>query len=222
MERVVILGHTNAAQIFYAILKDDPNIEVAAFSVHERYRDKNDIFGIPLVSFEKLVDQFHPDEYKILNAVGYGNVNQNREQTYIAAKTAGYGLISYIHPSAINLAERIGEGVFVMPGAVIEPYSEIGTNTVICSNTVIAHHSFVGDNCWIASGTVISGGAIVKRNSFVGVNATVVNNIIVEEYNIIGAQTMVAKNTSKNGVYLSRPGEPHRFTSEDYAKHFLA
>jgi sugar O-acyltransferase (sialic acid O-acetyltransferase NeuD family) len=221
-KKIIILGHTNAAEIFFAIISKDPLYEVSGFSVHQKYIDKDSLFGVKVVPFETLTNHFPPNEYEILNAVGYGNVNRNREKTYVAAKEAGYTLMSYIHPSASNLADHIGESVFVMPGAVIEPYATVGSNSVICSNTVIAHHSKVEEHCWVASGAVVSGGATIKRNSFIGVNATIVNNTVIEEYNIIGAQTLIAKNTAASGVYLSRTGEQHRFSSEVYAKHFLA
>jgi len=222
LKNIIIVGHTNAARIFFAILSKDPQINIAAFTVHEAFLDADQLFGVKLVAFETLSSRFSPDEYSIVNGVGYGNVNRNRELTYLAAKEAGYPLFTYVHPSATNLAENVGEGVFVMPGAVIEPYARLGANSVVCSNTTVAHDSIIEENCWLASGTVVSGGAHIKRNTFLGVNSTIVNNIIVEEYNIIGAQTLIAKNTAKNGVYLSRPGEPHRFASEDYARYYLA
>jgi sugar O-acyltransferase (sialic acid O-acetyltransferase NeuD family) len=222
VEKVIIIGHAITAEIFYDYLSRDPNIEVVAFAVHEAYLDKATMFGKPVVAFEKLTAAFPPADYKVINAVGYSNLNKNREMTFLQAKEKGYTVLSYIHPDASNFAKSIGEGVFVMPGSRIEPFATVRDNSIICSNVVIAHHSTIEENCWIASGTVVSGAALVKRNSFLGVNATVVNKVVVGEYNIIGAQTLITKNTASGGVYISKSGEQHRFPSQDYAKHFLA
>ncbi len=220
-EKVIIIGHSIAAEIIYSIISRDPRINVAAFTVHRSFIDKPVLFDKPIVPFESLAETYPPSEYKIINAIGYGNVNKNRGKIFLEAKLLGYSPLTYIHASASNFSQEIGEGVFIMPGAVIEPFSLIGANTFIWSNVVIAHHARIDENCWIASGAVVSGGARVKRNCFLGVNATIVNKVVIEEYNIIGAQTLIAKNTSAHGVYISRPGEHHRFSSDDYAKHIL-
>jgi UDP-3-O-[3-hydroxymyristoyl] glucosamine N-acyltransferase len=108
----------------------------------------------------------------------------------------------------------------ILPGAVIEPYAQVGTNTVVWCNASIAHHSTLADHCWIATGTVVSGQAKVMRNTFIGVNATVVNGVTVGEYNIVGASCLISRDTKAYAVHLARSAELFRVSSEDYVKHF--
>lgn len=221
MDKLVIIGDAAGAEIMYAVIENDPRIEVSAFSVHNAFLKKPQMFGKQIVSFEDLPKLFPPAEFKLINAIGYSNINKNRESLFLQAKALGYDFYTYIHPSATILSKEIGEGTFVMAGVVIEPFTKIRANTVIWSNSVVAHHAIIDENCWVASGVIISGEARIKKNCFIGVNSTVVNKVVVEEYNILGAQTLITKNTAPSSVYISRSGEPHRFSSEDYAKHIL-
>jgi len=220
-QKVVIIGNAVGAEIIYSIISRDSSIEIAAFSVHQAYMNKDDLFGIKVIPFENLSRLFPPDKYKLINAVGYTDVNRNREKIFLEAKSFGYSFFTYMSPGVSNFSEKIGEGVFIMPGAVLEPFSSVGDNSYIWSNTVVAHHATIEENCWIASGVVISGGATVRHNCFLGVHSTIANKVVVGEYNIIGAHALIMKNTAANGVYLARSGECHRFSSEDYAKHIL-
>ena len=218
--KVILIGSALAAQLMYKVLQQDPSIEVTAFAVNEEFLDKLEIEGIKVYSIESLPKYFSPDDYVCINGVGYSNVNQNRESTFNQLKSLGYEFLTYIHPSATILTEEIGEGTFIMPGAVIEPFAEVGCNTVVWSNAVVAHHVIIGDNCWIASGVVIAGESEIKKNVFLGVNATITNKITVGEFNIVGAGALITKDTESEHVFLARSGEKHRFDSKNYAKFF--
>jgi sugar O-acyltransferase (sialic acid O-acetyltransferase NeuD family) len=219
--KVIIIGNAITAQIMFSVLSKDSELDVVAFSAHERFITTDQLFDTKIIPFENLMNEYPPAEVKLINAIGYSNVNKNREKIFAEAKAQGYSFLTYLHPSVSHFSKELGEGVFIMPGAVIEPFSTIGDNSVIWSNVVIAHHSVIEEHCWIASGSVIAGEARVKRNSFLGINASIVNKITVGEYNIIGARSLITKNTNANSVYLARSGELHRFPSDVYAQHFL-
>lgn len=221
-EKIVIIGNSIGAEIIYDVINRDPHIDVIAFSVHRAYIHTSSFCGKELIPIEDLPSRFSPGKVKIINAIGYSDMNRNREKIYLLIKSLGYQQFTYIHPDAVCFSKNVGEGVFVMPGVVLESFSEIGNNTYIWSNAIVAHHAKIDENCWIASGVVIAGETRIKKNCFIGVNATIVNKVTIDEYNMIGAQTLIAKSTSPNGVYISRPGELHRFSSNDYAKHMLA
>lgn len=221
VENVVIIGSEINAKIIFDIITREPTITVSAFAVHHSFLTSKELFGKKVIPFENLTKDFPPTDFKLINAVGYSNLNKNREKIFNEAKQLGYSFLTYIHHAATNFSQNIGEGALVMPGAIIEPFATIGFNSVIWSNVVIAHNATIEENCWIASGSVIAGEAKIKRNSFLGINTSIVNKITVGEYNIIGARSLIAKNTAANSVFLARSGELHRFPSDIYAKHFL-
>ena len=219
-KKVIILGDAIGAQVMSKLLKQNPTIEIAAYAVNAQYHNKKEIDGTKVYPLENLLDHFPANQYQLVNGLGYSNVNRNREIIFHQAKEMGYQFLTYIDSKATALTQSIGEGVFIMPGAVIEPYASIGANTVIWSNSTIAHHVIIEENCWIASGVVIAGGSKIKKNAFLGVNSTIVDKVTVYEANIIGAGALITKSTCVENVFLARSGEKHRFDSENYAKFF--
>jgi carbonic anhydrase/acetyltransferase-like protein (isoleucine patch superfamily) len=154
-------------------------------------------------------------------AMGYNNLNRSRGEMFARLKLMGYVLETYINPDARVYTETpLGEGSVVLPGAVIEPYAEVGVNTMVWSNVTLAHHSSVGDHCWVATGAVVSGKARVEHNSFLGVNCTVVNEVCVGEFNIVGAGGLISRDTKPYSVHLARSAETIRYSSEEYSEHF--
>ena len=220
MQPVIIVGNAITAEILYAFIKDDKRYSVAAFTVNRDSIKEKRCCGIDVIPLEELAQTYDNTKYKVLMAIGYNNLNQNREQLYNQVQSLGFDLITYIHPDAKVFSHNIGNGCLILPDALIEPYAKIGNSCVIWSNCTIAHHVSIEDNCWIASGSVIAGNSGIQRNSFLGVNATVANEVSVGAYNIIGANSLIAKNTKANEVHLAKSAERIRFSSQDYAKFY--
>jgi sugar O-acyltransferase (sialic acid O-acetyltransferase NeuD family) len=220
MQPTIIVGNSITAEILYDLIKDDNRYQIEAFSVDEEFITEKKFLGLDVIPLEKLAFLYNTSTFKIIVAVGYGNINKNREMLFHRVSNFGFEPITYVHNDAKVFSKEIGKGSIIMPGAVIEPYTKIGANAVIWSNCTIAHHAVIEENCWIASGTVVSGEAKIGRNTFIGVNSTIVNKVIVSEYNIIGANTLISKNTKPNEVYLARSGEKLRLNSQEYTKFY--
>lgn len=220
MQKIILIGNSIAAEILFAYLELDNRYEVTSFCVDKEYIDKTKLFDIDVIDFQDLEKNCTPENYKVMLAMGYNNVNQDRAKMFDRIKKLGYEIETYIHPNAIIFNKNnIGEGSVILANTVIEPYTVIGKNSYIWTNCTIAHHSVIEDHCWIASSSVISGEAHVKSYCFLGVSSTIVNKVIVEELNIIGAGAMISKNTKRDEVYLSGSGQKHRFNSCDYAQY---
>ncbi|MCP4370161.1 MAG: acetyltransferase [Deltaproteobacteria bacterium] len=220
MQPTIMIGNSITAEILYDLIKDDSRYQVEAFSVDEEFITEKKLLGLDVIALENLASMYDTLIYKIIIAVGYGNINRNREALFHKVNNFGFETITYVHQDAKIFSKELGKGSIIMPGAVLEPYTKIGANTVIWSNCTIAHHAVIEENCWIASGSVVSGEARIGKNTFMGVNSTIVNKVTVSEYNIIGAHTLVSKNTKPNEVYLARSGEKHRFNSQEYTKFY--
>jgi sugar O-acyltransferase (sialic acid O-acetyltransferase NeuD family) len=218
MKKIVIIGNSMAAELLYEYLRRDIRYNIAAFSVDAQYMKEATLFECPVVDLANLVTDYPPDEYSVLVAIGYGDLNRNRERIFSRLKFMGYKIETYIHPDARVYSPQIGEGAVIMPNAFIDVYAQIGENTVIWGNCSVSHHAIVSPNCWLATGSVVSAGVKLGANSFVGVNSTIVNNITVGSHNIIGANALVVKNTPNYKVYISRQTEEFRLGSEDYLR----
>jgi sugar O-acyltransferase (sialic acid O-acetyltransferase NeuD family) len=218
MIKIVIVGNAISADLIYEYLQHDDRYQIEAFSVDAPYIKEKVLFGRPVVDLANLAEQYPPCDYAVLIAVGYGNLNRNREQIFARVKAMGYAIVTYIHPDAKVYSPQIGEGSIIMPNAFIDVHAKIGENSVIWGNCSVAHNAKVGSNCWLATGCVISAEAELGANSFVGVSATVVNNVRVGSHNIIGAGSLVVKHTKDFKVYISRQTEEFRLGAEDYLR----
>ncbi len=218
MKKIVLIGNAASAELMYAYLKSDTRYEVLAFSVHREYIKEPMLFGKPVVALESLAESFSSSEVSLLMAVGYGDLNRNRQKLYETVKGIGYTIETYIHPDAKVYTESVGEGSIIMPNAFVDVFCEIGVNAVIWGNCSVAHHAKVGNHCWLATGCVISGSAELGDNSFVGVGVTIVNQVKVGSHNIIGAGSLIFKDTGNYEVYISRQTEKFRLNAEDYLK----
>lgn len=217
-KKIIIIGCSIFAEIIHEIVEQDARYEIIGFAVNKAYHSSNELLNKPVYCLEDIDKE--ASNFSLINGIGYGNVNKNRELVFESLKKQGYSFEPYIHPNAVVLTSSISEGVFVMPGAILEPFSKVYSNSVVWSNAVIGHHASIGKNCWIAAGVVVAGESIISDNTFLGVNSTITNKVTVEQSNIIGASTLVSKSTTSDSVFLGRNGEKHRFDSDNYAKFF--
>lgn len=221
MKKVLLAGNAITAEILSTYLRRDARYEVAGFTVDDEFVTEGGVDGYRTVGLSEAINAFSSDTYRVIMAMGYGELNRSRETMFGRLKAMGYGIETYIHPNARVFTDRpVGEGSVVLPGAVIEPHARVGANTMVWSNVTLAHHSSVDDHCWVAAGTVVSGQAKVLRNTFLGVSSTVVNAVTVGEFNIVGASALISRDTKPHSVHLARSAEPFRYSSDDYVKHF--
>lgn len=219
MKNVILAGNATTAQILSSYLVHDKRYKISGLTVDDDFLQSGGIDGLESLPFSTLVKTRRPEEFTVIMAMGYNDINRSRESMFNRLKKAGYRIETYIHPDAkVYTQHPLGEGCVVLPSAVIEPHVRVGANSMVWANATLAHHCTVAENCWVASGATISGNATVKRNCFIGVNATIVNDVTVEEYCIIGAGALITRNTKPSSVHLARSGEEHRFPSQDYVK----
>ena len=221
-ETLVLAGNAITASILKGYLDADDRFEIAATVVDAGYEARTNVKDVPNLSLETLSESFNPKNVKIMLAIGYGDLNKNREAMADRLEKMGYSILTYIHPDAnVYTHEPLGRGTVVLPNAVIEPHAKVGRNVMLWCNTTIGHHSDVGNNCWVASGTVVAGHASVGNNTFLGVNATIANQVSVGKHNIIGAGALITKETKDSTVHLARSAEPLRYSAEDYSRLIL-
>ena len=217
MEKIIIYGNGKMAKIIHSFLSEE--YEVVAFTVDKEYVKETEIFSLPVIDFEKIEKMYNPQNYKMIIAVGYLEMNKLRQRKYIESKQKGYEFINYIHPSVqIHENSKIGENNVILDHVSLQPFSKIGNNNFIWSGAIIAHGCIVEDNCWITPGVIVAGDSTIRSNCFIGINAAIGHNIIVEKENFIGANVLINKSTSEKEVYITSDGEKFRLDSNKFIK----
>lgn len=198
-KKLVIFGYTEFAEIAYEYFTHDSDYTVVGFCVHANYITKTELFGLPVVPFEKVEAIFPPSEHSFFAASVYTKLNRLRTTVMEQAKGKGYQLASYISSRAFVWKNvKLGEHVFIFEDNTVQPFVEIGSNVVLWSGNHIGHHSKVGDNCFISSHVVISGGVTIGKNCFFGVNSTVNNAISIGDDCVLASAALVVKNIPDN------------------------
>lgn len=219
MEKIVVFGIGNIAEVAYSYITNDSEYEIVAFTVDKEYLTKSELFNLPVVPFDELEDLFPPKGYKIFIAIGYQNLNKLRQKKYEEVKNKGYQLISYISSKISNFGNaEIGDNCFILEDNVLQPFIKIGNNVTLWSGNHIGHHSTIEDHCFISSHVVISGLSTIKQNCFIGVNSTIGHEITIEKDNFIGAGCLITKSTEAKNVFISKNTEKFRIDSERFMK----
>lgn len=206
MRKVIIFGTGNFAQIIYIYLKQSSEFEVVAFTVNEWALKDNTVFcNLPVVPFEKVQEIYPPNNFGMFIAIGYTNMNKKRAKIFDEAKSKGYIMISYVHPTtSISEEFHMGENCFIFENNVIQPFVSLGNNIIIWTGNVISHHTIIKDHCFIVSHSAIAGNVTINSFCFIGMNATIRNGINIATESVIGAGSIILNDTEEKGVYTNK------------------
>jgi UDP-perosamine 4-acetyltransferase len=163
-------GHTIAGVI-------DPNQEVA------------NSLPAGIAWLGKDLSQARPGEVEV--AIGVGSLDVGgknpRPRLFNEAKSSGFRILSFRHPSAIVAADvSLGEGAQLMAGAILQPGVRLGVNCIVNSGASLDHDCRIGDHVHVAPGAVLSGKVDVGDGSHLGTGAVVIQSIR------IGSEVMIA------------------------------
>jgi sugar O-acyltransferase (sialic acid O-acetyltransferase NeuD family) len=209
MKHVVIFGAGDTARLAYVYLAKDSPYQVAGFTVHATYVGEGRLMGMDIVPFEHLEDSYPPDQYAVLVAIGYEQVNQVRARVYDECKSRGYQLISYISSRAVHWGEfEVGENCFILENSVIQPFAKIGNNVTIGCGSHVGHDTEIGDHCYLGAGSMIPGRVRIGPYCFIGTNATIRNAITIARECVIGAGAVILRDTKPGGVYMGKNTAP--------------
>ncbi len=205
-KKLLIFGDSAFAEIAYEYFTYDSDYEVVAFVVSEKYLNRTELFGLPILPFETIQDRFPPEEHEMHVALVYNNLNRVRAKFYFEAKEKGYILANYISSKAFVWRNvEIGDNVFIFENNTIQPFVKIGDNVVLWSGNHIGHHSTLGSHLFISSHVVISGFCSIGNYTFMGVNSTIGNNINIGSDCLIGSFSHVIKDTGDAALIKGTP-----------------
>lgn len=204
--RIVIVGAGEQAEIACEYFTHDSPHEVAGFAVDAQYRDRDELFGLPVVDFEQIVERFPPDRFDAFVAVSSTRLNRVRARLYREVKRLGYACASYVSSHAFVWRDvQIGENSFIFENNVLQYGVEVGDNVILWSGNHVGHQTSIADHCFVASHVVISGFCRIGESCFLGVNSCFADQISVAADCVVGAGAVVVRDTEPRGVYVGNP-----------------
>ena len=119
MKNLIIFGNRDFGRMIKYYIDTDDKRKVVAFTVNEEFIEEDTFCDLPVTPFEKIEDNYSPDKYEILIAIGNSKMNKNREAVFREIKEKGYTVASYIHSNAVMHCENIGEGNIILEKCMI-------------------------------------------------------------------------------------------------------
>jgi sugar O-acyltransferase (sialic acid O-acetyltransferase NeuD family) len=218
-KKLVIIGDSAFAEVAYECFSHDSEYEVVGFAVESAYLKKAELFGLPIIAFERIEEYFNPNEVEFYAALVYTQLNRLRTRLYESAKAKGYRPASYISSRAFKWHNvKLGEHCFIFEDNTLQPFVSIGNNVVLWSGNHVGHHSVIQDHCFISSHVVISGFCNIGRQTFLGVNSTLANNVTIGEDNWIGLGVSIVHNTQPNQLFKGQQPEAAKVSALRFFK----
>lgn len=210
-KQLILFGDSAFAEVAYCYFQEQSEFEVVGFTVSRDFKQRNTLFGLPIVDFETVEKQFPPGKHQMFIALVYNEMNKIRKDFYQSALGKGYTLASFVSPYAqVWKNVTLGNNTFIFENNVVQPFARIGSNTILWSGNHIGHHSQVGDHNFLASQVVVSGFVTIEESCFIGVNATLVNNITIGSNSFIGAGALVTSSLPAGSVVKGNSSTPKK------------
>lgn len=208
MEKIVIVGDGETAELAYEYFTHDSPHEVVAFAVESAYRKQEELFGLPVVAFEEMERHYPPAEFRAFVAISYNKLNRVRARLFAETKRKGYRCLSYVSSRAFVWHNvELGENCFIFENNVVQYGVKVGNNVVLWSGNHVGHQTVIKDNVFISSHVVVSGYCEVGENCFLGVNSSVANNVKIGRDCLVGMGALINKDTEARKVYVGSPAK---------------
>lgn len=143
--------------------------------------------GIPLLGGDGLLPELLASgrAQGVMVAIG---ANAVRARITHSVAAMGYVPVNAVHPRAVvSPHARLGAGICVMAGAVLNVNVTVGDGCIINTNASVDHDTAIGDFCHIAPGVAISGGVVIGEGSFLGTGSRVIDGIRIGPHTMLGA-----------------------------------
>lgn len=202
-EKVVLIGAGGHAKVIIDILNQNGNYEIIG-CLDKSYREKGKILGCDVIGDDSMIPKLYSRGIKkAFVALGDNKLRHRISKNLISR---GFSLVNAIsEKSYIARSVRLGSGIAVMAGAVINPDTIIGDNVIINTNVSIDHDCNIGESCHIAPGANLSGNVSIGVGTFLGTGCKVRDKINIGEWSVVGVGSAVVGDIPSHSLAYGVP-----------------
>jgi UDP-perosamine 4-acetyltransferase len=199
---VVVLGAGGHAKVVIELIRAEGGYDVVALL--DADTTPRQVLGVPVVGDDAALERLRGEG--IAHAFVALGGNALRVKVAAAARKLGYELINAVSPSAvISPTARLGAGVAVMAGAVVNAESRLDDLAILNTRASVDHDCVLGEACHVAPGSALAGGVTVGREAFLGAGTVVIPGIRIGEGAVIGAGACIVKDIPPRVLALGTP-----------------
>lgn len=187
---VVIVGAGGHAKVIIDILQENDEFALVGCTTPEK--GQSTILGLPVLGTDEVLPElFHSGVKLAFVALGGNRARLSLSEQLM---NMGFGLINVISRRAtVSRYVRLGAGIAVMPGAVVNVDTEIGNGAIINTGATVDHDCHIGRCAHIAPGTNLAGKVTIGEGAFVGVGSRVIPGCTVGPWSVVGAGAVVVR-----------------------------
>jgi len=153
--------------------------------------------------------------YNGIIAIGDNSV-RSRIAKEVHQKAPSFRFISTIHPySSIGRDVKIGDGVVVMAGAIINSNTTIGNHCIINTKSSIDHDCSLDNFIHLSPGVTVGGNVRIGEGTTVSIGSVVCRNISIGKHAVVGAGSTVLDNIDDLCLYYGTPAKKIRNRQAD-------
>lgn len=214
--KVYFLGAANPETIrmIKAVEKTYPNFIVKGFLDNDLSKQGKEFYGYPIIGGLDIVPALVDDDVGFVNLITGSTVA--RYETSKKIIELGGKLINFIHPSVDLTMVKIGSGVYIQEGVIVQAGVSIGNNTSIHIGTMVGHETSIGDSVFIAHSVSISGLCEIGDGCFIGTNSTILPRLKIGKWVTVGAGAVILEDVPDYAVIVGNPGRIIRYNEPKY------
>lgn len=179
--------------------------KIDAVIAPDRREEEFFFHDILFLNDEEFINSFSPEDTLLINGLGQLPRSKLRETIFKKYKYIGYDFLSIISNNAIiSPFASLGEGVQILPGAIVQAGTSIGINSIINSGSIVEHDCRIGDHNHLSPRSTLCGSVVTGINVCIGAGATIIQNIYIGDGAIVGAGSVLTRNLPAS--YISFPG----------------
>jgi len=185
---VILMGSGGHAKVIIDMLVDRGDIRIAGCVTVDT--DAADLLGLPILGNDDALGDLHASGLRhVFVAIGDNRVRAERMQH---VRALGFTIVNAISRHAIVSARaRLGQGVAIMPGAVINVDAVVEDGAIINTGATVDHDCRIGACAHIAPGAHLAGHVTVGTGTFLGVGTSVIPRRTIGAWSLIGAGSAV-------------------------------
>lgn len=212
--RSIIIGAGKYGEVYLSYLRES-GVDVIGFLDDDDSAQSRLFGGLPVLgktdSLQNLKEKFGVEAVYC----PLGN-NRIRVKFLQRAKDFGYCTPNYIHPSVVLSPDvKLGQGVYILLGSDIMPYTEIEDYVMISMNVNVAHHNILKRGTFLSTGCNFGASIVAEENTYCGIGSTIMTGLHrLGKDCLIGAGAVVIKDVPDGAVMAGVPAKIIKYKPE--------
>ncbi|MFA0087059.1 acetyltransferase [Vibrio sp. 10N.261.51.F12] len=197
---IVMIGGGGHASVLAEILLTQGR-EILAVISPEDVSQRSVFKGVTILEKDEDILNFDKDKVLLINGIGMMPKSVFKQKINEYFLSLGYQFESVIADSAfVSPYSKIETGAQVLPMAVIQPGSIVGSHSTINTGALVEHDCKIGAYNHIAPMATLCGQVTTGKGTYIGANATVIQSIDLGEDVIVGAGTIVTQSLDARSI----------------------